>query len=153
MKIADQLTRLLSQGVTGNQARLVEKLRQAGVETTQSSVSRALKKINAVKGVGRDGQTRYTLPMNTAAKNRPGGDKGLFGALVHKILENGQMIVVHTRPGTAPTVAKVIDDHGFEPIMGTVAGDDTIMIVPVDIRQTRRLTQEIQSYLIQVGLF
>ncbi len=151
MKISDQLTRLLSKGALGNQAQLVETLRQKGVITTQSSVSRALKKINAVKGIDENGQTIYSLPrVSNGIKKQ---ESGLFGTLVHKILDNGQMIVVHTRPGTAPTVAKVIDDHGFGQVIGTIAGDDTIFIVPSDIKQTRQLVRQVSEYLAGVGLF
>ncbi len=153
MNIAEQLTRILSQGVTGNQNRLVEELARQGIQTTQSTVSRALKKINAVKQLDENGRPVYSLARETA---RPGNglqETGLFGALVHKILDNGCMIVVHTRPGTAPTVAKVIDDHGFDQIIGTVAGDDTIIIAPGDVKKTRQISNRITAYLVEVGLF
>jgi transcriptional regulator of arginine metabolism len=151
MRIAEQLTQLLAQGVSGNQSQLVDMLRKRGIQTTQSSVSRALKKINAVKGIDEKGRSIYSL--FDAESKKSYSDKGLFGNLVHQVLDNGQMIVVHTRPGTAPTVAKVIDDHGFDHVMGTVAGDDTILVVPKDIRQTRLLVQQISTYLAGVGLF
>ena len=153
MKISDRLIRLLAGEVTGNQARLVEMLRQQGVKTTQSTVSRALKKINAVKGVDANGRVVYSLPGRTARGMSEKRENGLFGSLVKKVLDNGHMIVVHTRPGTAPTVAKVIDDQAFDQIIGTVAGDDTILIVPADVKKTRRTAGEIISYLTGVGLF
>lgn len=153
MKIADQLTRLLSQGISGNQARLVDALEQQGVSTTQSSVSRALKKINAVKGLDEKGQTVYTLPASGRAKPLGKQERALFSNLVSKVLDNGHMIVVHTRPGTAPTVAKVLDDHGFDEVIGTVAGDDTILIIPRDVKKTRQLSGRISQFLTRVGLF
>lgn len=151
MEIADRLAQILSQGISGNQARLVEVLSQQGVKTTQSTVSRALKKINAVKGIDARGHSVYSLPRPEGIQGKQ--ESGLFGTLVHKILDNGYMIVVHTRPGTAPTVAKVIDDHGFDQMIGTVAGDDAIIIVPADVKKTRLLTKQIKSYLTGVGLF
>ncbi len=153
MNIAEQLTRILSQGVTGNQNRLVEELARQGVQTTQSTVSRALKKINAVKQLDENGRPVYSLARETAQPGKSSQTAGLFGALVRKILDNGFMIVVHTRPGTAPTVAKVIDDHGFDQVIGTVAGDDTILIVPGDVKKTRQISGRISAYLVEVGLF
>ncbi len=153
MKISSQLTRLLSSGISGNQARLVEILGQQGVQTTQSSISRALKKINAIKGVDENGQTIYSLPQQGTGKRVEVMESGLFGSLVYEVLDNGHMIVIHTRPGTAPAVAKVIDDHGFEQTIGSVAGDDTILIIPSDVKKTGQVASRIISYLTGIGLY
>lgn len=153
MTISEQLIGLLSKGIAGNQAVLVEALRKQGIKTTQSSVSRALKKINAVKGLNARGETIYKLPQPERAALLGSTENNLFGKLVLKIQDNGQMIVLHTRPGTAPTVAKVIDDHGFGSIIGTVAGDDTIMIVPADPKQTRQTAEQVSVFLAGVGLY
>lgn len=152
MKIAEQLTQMLSRGVQGNQARLVELLRQQGIKTTQSTVSRALKRINAVKGVDEKGNIVYSLARSEYEPEQVAKDYGLFGSLVHKIIDNGHMVLVHTEPGTAPTVAKVIDNQGFDQVIGSVAGDDTIIVVPSDIKKTRQVSMEITNYLTMVGL-
>lgn len=149
MTIATQLYDLLSQGISGNQARLVEILAQRGTKTTQSSVSRALKKINAVKGVGDNGDVVYSLPRLEQAP----GQAPFFESLVYDIKDNGHLIVVHTRPGTANTVAKFIDDHGFKEVLGSVAGDDTIIIVPSDAGKTSAVAILLQGYLKQIGVF
>ena len=148
MKVANQLNKLLSEGLSGNQTRLVELLRQRGIKTTQSTVSRALKKINAVKGTDKTGNIIYTLPK----KQQSGNDAGFFGSLVYQILDNGHLIVIHTRPGTANTVAKFIDDQSFGEVMGTVAGDDTIMIVPSDVKKTNLVKKKIQAFLAEIGI-
>lgn len=147
MTIASELHLLLSQGVTGNQCQLVEALKERGVHTTQSSVSRALKKINAVKGQDSAGKTVWSL-ARTDLK-----DTGFFDSLVHSIVDNGYMIVIRTRPGTANTVAKFIDDHGFAAVLGSVAGDDTIIIVPADVARIAATIQEISAYMKQIGIF
>jgi transcriptional regulator of arginine metabolism len=149
MTIAAQLHKLLSQGISGNQSRLVEVLARHGVKTTQSSVSRALKKINAVKGVGDNGSVVYSLPRPEPAS----GQAPYFESLVEKIQHNHQMILIHTRPGTANTVAKFIDDHNFAEVMGTVAGDDTIIIVPADTARTQATAKIVEVYLKKIGLF
>lgn len=147
MTIASELHLLLSQGVTGNQAQLVQALKERGVVTTQSSVSRALKKINAVKGQDGAGNTVWSLARADLK------DTGFFDSLVQSIADNGVMIVIRTRPGTANTVAKFIDDHGFSSILGSVAGDDTIMIVPADVSKVVPTIQEISVYMKQIGIF
>ncbi len=149
MTIASKLNTILSNGTSGNQAKLVDILRRQGVTTTQSSVSRALKKINAVKGLDENGGVIYSLPkMEPERTSTP-----FFESLVYKIEHNGQLIVVHTRPGTANTVAKFIDDHDLDEVLGSVAGDDTIIIVPTDINRTAQITKILQSYLNKIGVF
>jgi transcriptional regulator of arginine metabolism len=149
MKIAGQLNKMLSKGISGNQAQLVTLLQSRGIKTTQSTVSRALKKISAVKGLDENGNTTYFLPPNENGIKEP----GFFDSLVHKIIDNGNLIVIHTRPGTANTVAKFIDDRSFSEVMGTVAGDDTIMIIPLDVVKTKDISRKIQLYLKGTGIF
>ena len=147
MTIASELHLLLSQGVTGNQSQLVKALKERRIHTTQSSVSRALKKINAVKGQDGSGSTVWAL-ARTDIK-----DTGFFDSLVQSISDNTYMIVIRTRPGTANTVAKFIDDHNFDSVMGSVAGDDTIIIVPGDVSRISETILEIAAYMKQIGIF
>ena len=147
MTIASELHLLLSQGVTGNQLQLVEALKERGVNATQSSVSRALKKINAVKGQDSTGNTLWSLAR---AELR---DTGFFDSLVQSIADNGNLIVIRTRPGTANTVAKFIDDHGFDSVLGSVAGDDTIIIVPSALSKIQAAIGEITVYMKRIGIF
>jgi transcriptional regulator of arginine metabolism len=152
MKIADILHQLLSGGVTGNQKQLVTALADIGVSTTQSSVSRALKKINAVKSTDELGNTIYKLPVTARGHQEPPRPSDFFESLVHGIDHNEQLIVVHTKPGTAMTVAKFIDDRQLDLVMGTVAGDDTIMIVPKDTTFTALLADRVKNYLNSIGI-
>ncbi|MCP3873743.1 MAG: arginine repressor [Desulfobacteraceae bacterium] len=149
MKIAAQLNKLLLEGISGNQNQLVGFLSQRGVKTTQSTVSRALKKINAIKGTDNAGDIIYSLPKIDLR----GQDIGIIGSLVNKIVDNGNIIVINTKPGTANTVAKFIDDHDFDEVLGSVAGDDTIMVVPSDVMRIGSIVKKIRSYLIGIGVF
>lgn len=148
MKIAQHLKQMLEQGVAGNQSQLVSRLKEKGIQTTQSTVSRALKKINAVRQMDENGNFIYSFSV------RPSVDESAvsFRRLVRKLKDNSQMIVVHTDPGTAGTVAKFIDDHDFETVLGTVAGDDTILIVPSDVTKTKETSLGIERFLKQIGL-
>ncbi len=149
MTLASKLNTLLSDGISGNQAQLVNILNGQGVKTTQSSVSRALKKINAVKGLDENGNVIYSLPNMEAARSQT----SFFESLVYNIQNNGQLIVVHTRPGTANTVAKYIDDHDLDEVLGSVAGDDTIIIVPTDVGRITQIAKVLESYLNKIGIF
>ena len=152
MKIAELLQQLLSRGIAGNQKQLVKAFADIGVITTQSSVSRALKKINAVKSVDNRGNSIYTLQTSAQEQQVASPPLNIFESLVHCIDHNDHLLVVHTKPGTAMTVAKLIDDKQFEQIMGTVAGDDTIVIVPKNISLTPILADHIKIYLSSIGI-
>ena len=152
MKIAELLQQLLSRGIAGNQKQLVKAFADIGVITTQSSVSRALKKINAVKSVDERGNSIYTLQISAQGQLVASPPLDIFESLVHCIDQNGHLIVVHTKPGAAMTVAKFIDDKKFEQIMGTVAGDDTIMIAPKNVSLTPILADHVKVYLSSIGI-
>jgi len=153
MNIAEQLQQLLSRGnIECNQKQLVKLLADIGVTTTQSSVSRALKKINAVKSLDRRGKSIYTLQTSAQGQQVPSPTLDFFESLIHSIEHNGHLIVVRTKPGTAMTVAKFIDDKKFDQVMGTVAGDDTIMIAPKNVNLTPILADQVKVYLGNIGL-
>jgi len=153
MSIAEQLQQLLSRGcIDGNQKQLVKVLADIGVTTTQSSVSRALKKINAVKSVDDKGKSIYTLQTSAQEQQVASPALDFFESLIHCIEHNSHLIIVHTKPGTAMTVAKFIDDKKFDQVMGTVAGDDTIMIAPKNVNLTPILADQVKVYLRSIGL-
>ena len=153
MKIAELLQQLLSRGsIDGNQRQLVKVLADVGVTTTQSSVSRALKKINAIKSVDDRGKSIYTLKTSAQVQQLPSRTLDFFESLIHGIEYNDHLIVIHTTPGTAMTVAKFIDDKKFDEVMGTVAGDDTIMIAPKNVNLTPILADQVKVYLSSIGL-
>ncbi len=149
MKITTQLSQMLSDGITGNQIELVDLLSQRGIRTTQSTVSRALKKINAIKGTDNTGNIIYFLPKNKEAVKA----SGYFGSLVKKVVHNQNMIIVHTSSGTAMTVAKFIDDQELEEVLGSIAGDDTIMIIPADTDKTEQTSKVVTRFFKDIGIF
>lgn len=152
MKLSDRLYQLLLEGITGNQKELVKSLASVGITTTQSSVSRALKKINAVKSVDEHGKTIYVLPPSVPVSRETTQPSDFFESLVLGITHNSQLIVIHTKPGTAMTVAKFIDDRKFDQVMGTIAGDDTIMVAPKNVGGTALLADQVQAYLGSIGI-
>ncbi|MFT5700944.1 MAG: transcriptional regulator of arginine metabolism [Desulforhopalus sp.] len=152
MKIADQLQLMLSRGIAGNQKELVKAFADIGVITTQSAISRALKKINAIKSVDDNGNSIYTLLTAAPAQKVVSPTSDFFESLIHNIEHNGHLIVVHTKPGTAMTVAKFIDEKKLDQIMGTVAGDDTIIIIPTNVSRTPQVADHVKVYLSSLGI-
>lgn len=136
----NSLRKLLSAGLISTQEELVEELRHQKFRVTQSTISRDLRKIGAIKGQDATGRTVYRLPSEESMPAIMPGN-GLGGLLVN-IQHNGSLIVINTTPGSASLVARQLDQTKPEGILGTIAGDDTIFVAPVS---SRRIQQTIDA--------
>jgi transcriptional regulator of arginine metabolism len=114
----------------GSQAAILDRLREQGLEVTQPTVSRDLEELGLVRARDEEGHLRY-VPPGEAATNGHGVER-LQRELAEFVLgleASRNIVVVRTPPGSANTVAQVIDQVGLEDVIGTVAGDDTILVV------------------------
>jgi transcriptional regulator of arginine metabolism len=114
----------------GSQAAILERLREQGFEVTQPTVSRDLEELGLVRARDVAGHLRY-VPPGEASTNGHGVER-LHRVLAEFVLgleASRNIVVVRTPPGSANTVAQVIDQVGLEDVIGTVAGDDTILVV------------------------
>ena len=119
---------LIRQMPVTSQTQLVKMLRESGFPVTQATVSRDLDELGAVK-IRREGKVVYSLPSESVSL--PAGDAvgRMFSESVLGLESTGNMVVVRTPPGHAGMVAGAMDRLGIEGIAGTVAGDDTILVV------------------------
>lgn len=125
------ITSILNAQVITNQDQLTKALQQQGVEVTQATLSRDLKDLRAEKKVLPDGTFKYVIPANPVVEKKVlGMDTDMARTSIRSIDFCGQFAVVKTRPGYANAVAYDIDDRGSSYILGTVAGDDTVLIIP-----------------------
>ena len=114
----------------GSQGAILDRLREQGFEVTQPTVSRDLEELGLVRARDDRGQLRY-VPPGEATTNGHGVER-LHRVLAEFVLQleaSRNIVVVRTPPGSANTVAQVIDQVGLEDVIGTVAGDDTILVV------------------------
>lgn len=118
------IARYLSEMGVTSQQELVSLLARSGQPATQATISRDLDELGAIK-VRRNGHVVYALP---ASSGTPGAGPALAGS-VAAVEASGNLVVVHTPPGHAGMVASMIDGEALEGVAGTVAGDDTILIV------------------------
>ena len=122
---------ILNAQIIVSQEQLTKALSQQGIETTQATLSRDLRDLCAEKKVLPDGKVRYIIPANPVVEKKVlGMDSEIARMSVRSIDFCGQFAVVKTRPGYANAVAYDIDDRGSDYILGTIAGDDTILVIP-----------------------
>ncbi|HWH33915.1 MAG TPA: arginine repressor [Acidimicrobiales bacterium] len=123
---------LASQAVT-SQARLVELLAEAGVTATQATVSRDLDELGAVKVRLPGGETVYAIPELAFEQAAPDDHlRRVFSDWVVEVASSANLVVLRTPPGSAHVVGSALDRARRSDIVGTVAGDDTVLVVVAD---------------------
>jgi transcriptional regulator of arginine metabolism len=130
---------LVKSGRIASQSDLVKELKKAGFPVTQATASRDLEEIGAVRGRG-----GYTIPDSddgSMARSMP-----LPGDLILSVEASGNLAVVRTPPGGAQFLASSLDHSGMKSIIGTIAGDDTVLVVSRKASGGAELAKELLSY-------
>lgn len=131
----DAIRLILSTQEIGSQEELLSVLAQEGFKLTQATLSRDLHQLRVVKTVGLQGRYRYVLTRpHQHRHDAKDGDvrpmtapQEINGFLSIKF--SGNVAVIRTKPSYASTLAYHIDNHDFPEIIGTIAGDDTVMLI------------------------
>ena len=110
------------------QEALIQKLAECGFESTQTTISRDIRQLRLIKGPTGRGTYKYVAPEVRHGNDAPGHNSALIDAVV-KIEAAENIIVVKTLAGMANAIAVCIDSLKISDIIGSVAGDDTILLV------------------------
>jgi transcriptional regulator of arginine metabolism len=125
-----RIARLLEEQAVSSQMQLVELLAADGVVATQATVSRDLEDLGAVKVRIPGGTMAYAIPEH--AKESATMDDHLrrvMGEFVVEVAYSGNLVVLRTPPGSAHVIGSALDRAGLPDVLGTVAGDDTLILV------------------------
>lgn len=145
MQRLNVLRKLLGEGEISTQEELAQELRRLSFEVTQSTISRDLRRLGAIKALDGNGRTVYRLPG--AAPLAPTLTSGSLKELILDIRHNGSLIVIHTTPGSASLIARHLDQTKPQGILGTIAGDDAIFVAPESIKRIEETMQAIMDEL------
>lgn len=135
---------LLQTGAVKTQKGIKAELLKQGFKVNQTKISRLLHKIGAIK-LNEGNQTVYRLPTELAVIE----PKIPLSQLVLGIDNNDTIIVIHTSPGSAELVARLLDLQKTLGILGTVAGDDTIFVAPKKTQNIQTLRKIISKALLE----
>jgi len=129
------------------QEQLLEKLQEAGFTSTQATISRDIKELRIVKELTSFGTYRYT----TAAKEVPTSFSGRLNTIFRECVTDfdyaQNIIVIHTLPGLANAAASALDAMNMSVVLGTLAGDDTVMVVMRDNNSAAAFCGEIKGLM------
>jgi transcriptional regulator of arginine metabolism len=131
----------------GTQFELLDALASAGCVVTQATISRDIRELGLEKTRDPLGRPRYVVP-NTA--RRPDPREALSSVVAQfgrRVTAAANIVVVQSELGTAPPIARALDELGHERIVGTLAGDDTCLVVTPSERDARALARELQDSL------
>src|SRR5450759_5807437 len=141
-----RITKLLETMAVGSQTHLVELLAGEGVEATQTTVSRDLEELGALKVRLPGGDTADALPELPSQQVAPEDHlRRVLGEWVVEADHSGNLIVLRTPPGSAHVVGSALDRSGFPGVIGTVAGDDTVLVVASEATGGARVAEQLAA--------
>ncbi|MCH3951057.1 MAG: arginine repressor [Acidaminococcus sp.] len=131
MKLSRQeaIKQIIKTQTIETQSDLAEALKKAGFNVTQATVSRDIKDMFLIKIPDEDGRYKYCFPTEQNQMITPERLRDMLRSYTLTLNTSENLIVLHTLPGMAPAVAYALDHLSWSEVLGTVAGDDTILIV------------------------
>jgi transcriptional regulator of arginine metabolism len=128
-----RIARLLETSAVTSQGQLVDLLAADGVVATQATVSRDLEDLGAIKVRVAGGETVYAIPELPAEQRAPEEHlRRVFGDWVVEVAHSANLVVLRTPPGSAHVVGSALDRSNLPDVLGTVAGDDTLIVVAAE---------------------
>jgi transcriptional regulator of arginine metabolism len=125
-----RIAKLLETNTVGSQAQLVELLAADGVTATQATVSRDLEDMGALKVRVAGGEVAYAIPELPTEQHAPEDHlRRVLGDWVVEVNHSQNLVVLRTPPGSAHVVGSALDRSSLDGLIGTVAGDDTLLCV------------------------
>ncbi len=137
------IRRIIAAGAVDSQEGLRRELARQGCQVTQATLSRDLKNLGASWVQGPDGG-HYALTSSGSVPPL----RSLLGASVTEIAANETLVLVRTLPGAAGTVAEYLDSQRFPEVLGTVAGDNTVLVIPSSVRKLAALQKLLRDKLL-----
>ena len=143
-----RLREILSRRWIERQGELVTILGRSGFRATQATISRDLAAVGAEKKIMRNGRERYVVEGgDQSARRRQPMLVGVLQSYLVSLAGSGNLLVVRTLPAGAGPVAAALDGAGLAGVLGTVAGDDTVMVVTEKKDGANVLRQHLEKML------
>ena len=138
------IAKMIKQGGVESQSHLVKLLGREGVKVTQATASRDLEDLGATRVRDANGEFQYVIPEDANSKNSSAAN------LIMSVTASGNLAVVRTPPGGAQLLASAIDRNSLNGLLksaiGTIAGDDTVLVVAKTANGGAELAKSITNY-------
>lgn len=131
----------------GTQHELLSALADAGCRVTQATVSRDIRELGLQKTRDPLGHPRFVLPERSKRADPRKALAGILGAFGHSAVAAENIVVVHSELGSAPAIARALDQLEHPKIVGTLAGDDTCLAIAGNAADARELAEELTELI------
>ena len=128
-KRQEKILELIAQYAIETQEELLERLSECGIPSTQATVSRDIKEMMLIKVPDEDGRYKYSFPSDDSKIFTMERLEDTLRGYTLTISSAENLIVLHTLPGTAQAVAYALDHLNWKELLGTVGGDDTVLLI------------------------
>lgn len=125
------IERIIQDEEISSQDELIKILKREGFTCTQATLSRNLRQMGVLRVPDGKGAYKYSLSGQTRKVDETGSTFSLT-SVIKAMIDANSMVLIKTRPGHASSVAVVIDNADRYEIAGTIAGDDTLLVIPRD---------------------
>lgn len=145
----EEILRLIGERSVETQEQMLECLRSCGIRATQATISRDIKELNLVKQPDGTGVYRYVVSQTARQPHHN------YAGRLHNIFCQGvtsfdcaqNIVVVKTMPGLASAVGAALDGMEMEGVVGSLAGDDTVILIMRTTQMAEELCKEMESML------
>ncbi len=145
----NRIIEIISDNNIETQEELISKLRESGTDVTQATVSRDIKELGLIKTATKDNHYKYALPQSAHS------DSGHISAKFRNIIREtiikadyaNNLVVLKTYAGMAQAAAAAVDGMGWNDIVGSIAGDDTVLCVMRTDEKAREFTYQFRDTL------
>jgi transcriptional regulator of arginine metabolism len=142
------ITSLVARKRIGTQLELLAALQAAGCTVTQATVSRDIAQLGLVKRQDELGRPRYAVPAGRPRRGDPReAARRILGEFGRRATAAQNLVVLQSELGSAPAIARALDGLGHPRIVGTLAGDDTVLVIARNPADARALAAELNGDL------
>jgi transcriptional regulator of arginine metabolism len=138
---------VVSRKRVGTQFELLDALAESGCTVTQATISRDIRELGLEKTHDQFGRPRYILPSASRRSDPVEALNNVLGHFGRKVTPAGNIVVLQSELGAAPAIARALDQLDHERVVGTLAGDDTVLVVAPSERDARTLARELAATL------
>ncbi len=143
-----QILKIIAERPIETQNQLIEALREAGMKSTQATVSRDMRELRLVKKLNDDGSYRYVCPEEPSdVPDHSARLRTIFRESVASCCSAQNLVIVKTLSGLANAACAAIDSMEVPGMAGSLAGDDTIFLAMTDNAAAERICEEIRELI------
>ena len=142
----EMILKLIAEKDIGTQKELADALAREGFDVTQATMSRDIRELRLLKTAKEDGTYHYHLSGKPENHQASANFYSFFNSAVVRVETAMNQVVIHTYTGMAQAVCAALDGMAWNQILGTIAGDDTILIITRDERTASELGRKLREF-------